>query len=53
MLIPLALRGVRYPPAATAARLHRNLLVYGGGGLIVPLIGIKVLDLAITGLGLV
>jgi K+-transporting ATPase ATPase B chain len=52
-LIPLALRGVRYPPAATAARLHRNLLVYGVSGLIVPFIGIKAVNLAITGLGLV
>jgi K+-transporting ATPase ATPase B chain len=52
-LIPLALRGVCYPPATTAARLHRNLLVYGVGGLIMPFIGIKALDLPITGLGLV
>jgi K+-transporting ATPase ATPase B chain len=52
-LIPLALRGVRYPLAATAARLHRNLLVYGVAGLIMPFIGIKALDLAIAGLGLV
>jgi K+-transporting ATPase ATPase B chain len=52
-LIPLALRGIRYPLAATAARLHCNLLVYGVAGLIVPFIGIKALDLTITGLGLV
>jgi potassium-transporting ATPase ATP-binding subunit len=53
VLIPLALRGVRYPLATTAARLHRNLLAYGLGGLIAPFIGIKAVDLAITGLGLV
>jgi potassium-transporting ATPase ATP-binding subunit len=52
-LIPLALRGVRYAPGTAATLLRRNLLVYGLGGLIVPFIGIKALDLAITGLGLV
>jgi K+-transporting ATPase ATPase B chain len=53
LLIPLALRGLRSPPATTAARLHRLLLVYGVGGLIAPFIGIKALDLAITHFGLV
>jgi K+-transporting ATPase ATPase B chain len=53
LLIPLALRGVRYAPATAAALLRRNLLVYGLGGLIVPFVGIKAIDLAITGLGLV
>jgi potassium-transporting ATPase ATP-binding subunit len=52
-LIPLALRGVRYTPATAAALLRRNLLVYGVGGLIVPFVGIKAIDLAITGLRLV
>ena len=52
-LIPLALRGVRYAPATAAALLRRNLLIYGLGGLIVPFVGIKVIDLAVTGLGLV
>ena len=52
-LIPLALRGVRYAPASAAALLRRNLLIYGLGGLIVPFVGIKAIDLAITGLGLV
>jgi potassium-transporting ATPase ATP-binding subunit len=52
-LIPLALRGVRYAPATAAALLRRNLLIYGVGGLIVPFAGIKAVDLAITGLGLV
>ena len=53
LLIPLALRGVRYAPASAAALLRRNLLIYGLGGLIVPFVGIKAIDLAITGLGLV
>jgi len=52
-LVPLALRGVRYRPMAADAMLARNLLVYGLGGLIVPFIGIKLIDLAITALGLV
>ena len=52
-LIPLALRGVRSAPATAAALLRGNLLVYGLGGLIAPLIGIKAVNFAITGLGLV
>jgi K+-transporting ATPase ATPase B chain len=51
-LIPLALRGVRYVPASAADLLRRNLLIYGLGGLIVPFVGIKAIDLAITHLGL-
>ncbi|RLP89700.1 MULTISPECIES: potassium-transporting ATPase subunit KdpB [unclassified Micromonospora] len=46
-LIPLALRGVRYRPAAASKLLSRNLLVYGLGGVIVPFIGIKLIDLLI------
>ena len=46
-LIPLALRGVRYRPASAASLLRRNLLIYGLGGLIVPFIGIKIIDLII------
>ncbi|WP_432995603.1 potassium-transporting ATPase subunit KdpB [Dactylosporangium sp. CA-233914] len=46
-LIPLALRGVRYRPGSAAAMLRRNLLVYGAGGVIVPFIGIKLIDLII------
>ncbi|GAA3290774.1 potassium-transporting ATPase subunit KdpB [Dactylosporangium vinaceum] len=46
-LIPLALRGVRYRPGPAAAMLRRNLLVYGVGGVIVPFIGIKLIDLII------
>jgi len=46
-LIPLALRGVRYRPGSAASMLRRNLLVYGAGGIIVPFIGIKAIDLII------
>jgi potassium-transporting ATPase ATP-binding subunit len=52
-LIPLALRGVTYRPIGAGALLGRNLLVYGLGGIIVPFIGIKLIDLAITAIGLV
>jgi K+-transporting ATPase ATPase B chain len=51
-LIPLALRGIAYKPLGAAAILRRNLLIYGIGGVIVPFIGIKVIDVVITGLGL-
>src|ERR1700687_4195256 len=47
-LIPLALRGVRYRPSSASAMLRRNLWVYGVGGLIVPFIGIKLIDIIIT-----
>ncbi len=47
-LIPLALRGVRYRPSSAAALLRRNLFVYGLGGVVVPFIGIKLLDLLIS-----
>src|ERR1041385_7628866 len=46
-LIPLALRGVRYKPSSAAAMLRRNLWVYGAGGIVVPFIGIKAIDLLI------
>ncbi|MEV6161191.1 potassium-transporting ATPase subunit KdpB [Streptomyces sp. NPDC052052] len=46
-LIPLALRGVRYRPSAAAELLSRNILVYGLGGLVLPFVGIKLLDLVI------
>ena len=52
-LIPLALRGVAYKPIGALAILQRNLLIYGFGGLIVPFIGIKLIDLIITALHLV
>jgi K+-transporting ATPase ATPase B chain len=47
-LIPLALRGVRYRPAPAAAILRRNLLIYGFGGLLVPFIGIKFIDMLLV-----
>jgi K+-transporting ATPase ATPase B chain len=46
-LIPLALRGVRYMPSSASAMLRRNLAIYGVGGLILPFIGIKVVDLLV------
>ncbi|MGU3493861.1 potassium-transporting ATPase subunit KdpB [Xanthobacteraceae bacterium A53D] len=51
-LIPLALRGVAYTPASASSVLARNLLIYGLGGLIVPFIGIKLVDMAVVALGL-
>jgi K+-transporting ATPase ATPase B chain len=53
MLIPLALRGVRYRPTTVSILLRRNLLIYGLGGLILPFIGIKLIDLFISVLNLV
>jgi K+-transporting ATPase ATPase B chain len=52
VLIPLALRGVKYRPMGAAALLRRNLLVYGIGGIIIPFIGIKLIDIVITSIGL-
>ncbi len=51
-LIPLSLRGVKYRPAGAASVLRHNLLIYGGGGLIAPFIGIKLIDLIVTAVGL-
>lgn len=51
-LIPLALRGVTYRPSGASAVLLRNLLLYGLGGVIVPFIGIKLIDVVITAVGL-
>jgi K+-transporting ATPase ATPase B chain len=51
-LIPLALRGVAYKPMSAAAMLRRNLIVYGIGGIVVPFIGIKLIDVVITALHL-
>ncbi len=51
-LVPLALRGVKYRPAAAAQLLRTNLLIYGLGGLIVPFLGIKALDLLLFATGL-
>jgi K+-transporting ATPase ATPase B chain len=52
-LIPLALRGVKFRPAAALAILQRNLLIYGAGGIIIPFLGIKLIDVIITNLKLV
>ena len=49
MLVPLALRGVRYRPIGATAMLRRNLWIYGLGGLIAPFIGIKLIDLVVHG----
>jgi K+-transporting ATPase ATPase B chain len=51
-LIPLALKGVRYRAIGAGALLSRNLLIYGLGGLVAPFIGIKLIDLIVSGLGL-
>ena len=51
-LVPLALRGVSYRPLSAEALLKRNLLIYGLGGLIVPFLGIKLIDVVITAVGL-
>ena len=51
-LIPLALRGVQYRPSGAAALLRRNLLIYGIGGLVVPFVGIKLIDVIVTAAGL-
>ncbi len=51
MLIPLALRGVKFIPSSAAALLRRNLLIYGAGGVLAPFIGIKLIDLLISALG--
>jgi K+-transporting ATPase ATPase B chain len=51
-LIPLALRGVAYRPIGAAAILRRNLLLYGVGGIIVPFVGIKIIDMLVTSIGL-
>lgn len=51
-LVPLALRGVAYRPMAAGPLLARNLAIYGLGGLIAPFVGIKIIDVAVNGLGL-
>jgi potassium-transporting ATPase ATP-binding subunit len=52
-LIPLALRGVTYKPIGALAILQRNLIIYGGGGVLLPFLGIKLIDLIITAIKLV
>jgi len=51
VLIPLALKGVRYRPLGASILLRRNLLIYGLGGLLVPFVGIKLVDMVLTALG--
>jgi K+-transporting ATPase ATPase B chain len=51
-LVPLALRGVRYRPLGAEALLRRNLLIYGFGGIVAPFVGIKLIDMIITRIGL-
>ena len=51
-LIPLSLRGVQYRPVGAASILRRNLLIYGVGGIVVPFIGIKLIDLLVNAVGL-
>jgi len=51
-LIPLALKGVKYEPKAADVLLRNNLLLYGVGGIIVPFIGIKAIDMALVALHL-
>ncbi|MDB5685503.1 MAG: kdpB, partial [Rhizorhabdus sp.] len=51
-LVPLALRGVTYKPMGAGPLLARNLAIYGLGGLIAPIVGIKIIDMAVNGLGL-
>jgi K+-transporting ATPase ATPase B chain len=53
LLIPLALRGVRYRPLGAAALLRRSLLIYGVGGIVAPFIGIKLIDIGLAAVGVV
>jgi K+-transporting ATPase ATPase B chain len=52
-LIPLALRGIKYRPLGAAAVLRRNLVIYGFGGIVIPFVGIKIIDVIISLFGLV
>ena len=51
-LVPLALKGVKYRPIGASRLLQRNLLIYGLGGVVAPFVGIKIIDLLITAIGL-
>ena len=53
LLIPLALKGVKYRPIGAAAVLRRSLLLYGVGGVIAPFIGIKLVDVLLAAVGIV
>jgi K+-transporting ATPase ATPase B chain len=52
ILIPLAIRGVKYRPVGAETLLRKNLLVYGLGGVVVPFVGIKLIDMALSVSGL-
>ncbi len=52
LLIPLALRGVKFRPLGAAKILQRNLLIYGVGGVIIPFVGIKAIDLVVAAMHL-
>ena len=52
-LIPLALRGVKYRPQSAGSLLFRNLRIYGVGGVIIPFIGIKAIDVLINQIGII
>ena len=52
LLVPLALKGVKYRPVGAGPLLARNLAIYGLGGLVAPFLGIKLIDMAVNGLGL-
>ncbi len=51
-LIPLALKGIAYKPLGAAAILRRNLLIYGLGGVVLPFVGIKAIDIILVATGL-
>ena len=53
LLIPLALRGVKYRPLGAAVLLRRSLLIYGVGGIVAPFVGIKLIDLVLAGLRII
>jgi K+-transporting ATPase ATPase B chain len=53
LLIPLALRGVKYRPLGAAALLRRSLLIYGVGGVVAPFVGIKIIDVVLAWIGAV
>jgi K+-transporting ATPase ATPase B chain len=53
LLIPVALKGVRYRPMGADALLRRNLVIWGLGGVVIPFIGIKLIDLVLVGMHLV
>jgi potassium-transporting ATPase ATP-binding subunit len=52
VLIPLALKGIAYRAIGAAALLRRNLLIYGVGGLVAPFVGIKIIDIIVSAVGL-